>query len=232
MATNRPNLVNKCTPTMGISDHETTILLDINCHAKKSTPPPPPIFIWNRVNTTLLHNHVPSEVEHFMANNTTDTHINDIWSNFKRIVTTSMELVPTKFTSNRFSQPWVTRSCKQHSRRKQRAYNRAKRTRSQNDWNIFKTLTKESRKVYKCAYNNYIRECICPGLKNNPKRVFSFIKSRKCENIGVSPLRDNKGKVHTDDKEKANILNTIYQCLLKRRHHYSIYDVNTKHEHA
>ena len=34
-----------------------------------------------------------------MANNTTDAHINDIWSNFQRIVTTSMELVPTKFTS-------------------------------------------------------------------------------------------------------------------------------------
>ena len=75
---------------------------------------------------------------------------------------------------------------------------------------IFKTFTKESRKVYKCAYNNYIRECICPDLKNNPKRFFSFIKSRKCENIGESPLRDNKGKVHTDDKEKANILNTQF----------------------
>ena len=126
------------------------------------------------------------------------------------LVTTSMELVPTKFTSSRFSQPWVTRSCKQHSRRKKRAYNRAKRTRSQNERNILKTLTKESRKVYKSAYNNYIRECICPDLKNNPKRFFSFIKSRKCENIGVSPLRDNKGKVHKGSKEKANILNTQF----------------------
>ena len=105
MATNRPNLVNKCTPNMGISDHETTILLDIIVMLKSLNPPKRQIFIWNRVNTTLLHNHVSSEVENFMANNTTDTHINDISSNFKRIVTTSMELVPTKFTSNRFSQP-------------------------------------------------------------------------------------------------------------------------------
>ena len=41
VATNRPNLVNKCTPNMGISDHETTILLDMNCHAKEANPPPP-----------------------------------------------------------------------------------------------------------------------------------------------------------------------------------------------
>ena len=44
-------------------------------------------------------------------------------------------------------------------------------------------------------------------LKNNPKIFFSFIKSKKCENIGVSPLRYSKGKLHTDDKVKANLLN-------------------------
>ena len=81
---------------MGISDHETTILLDMNFHAKKAKPPKCQIFMWNRVNTNLLKNHVSSEVEDFMTNNTTDTYINDIWSNFKRIVATSMELVHTK----------------------------------------------------------------------------------------------------------------------------------------
>ena len=52
-----------------------------------------------------------------------------------------------------------------------------------------------------------MRDCICPDIKNNPKRFFSFIKSRKCENIGVAPLRDNNGKVHIDDKAKAILLN-------------------------
>ena len=49
-----------------------------------------------------------------------------------------------------------------------------------------------------------------PRPENNRKRFFFFIKSRKCENIGVSPLRDIKGKVHTADKENANILNTQF----------------------
>ena len=177
----------------------------------KSAPPPPkkkPAKFSCGINTNILKNHVPSDVEDFLTNNKTDTYINDIWYNFKRIVVTSMEFVPTKLTSARFSQPWVTRTCKQHSRRKQRAYNRAKRTRSQNDWNIFKTLTKKSRKECKRAYNNYLRDCICQDFKNNPKRFFSFIKSRKCENIGVSPLRDNKGKVSPlrDNKGKVSPL--------------------------
>ena len=200
VVTNRPNLVR-------ISDHETTILLDINCHAKKVKQPKRQIFMWNRLNTILLKNHVSAEVEVFMNNNTTGTHINDIWSNFKRIVATSMDLVPTKLTSTRFTRPWVTRTCKQYIRRKQRAYNRAKSTGLQSDWKSFKTLTKESRKECKRAYNKYVSDCICPDLKNNPKIFFSFIKSKKCENIGVSPLRDSKGKLHTDDKVKANLLN-------------------------
>ena len=33
------------------------------------------------------------------------------------------------------------------------------------------------------------------------------------QNIGVSPIRDNRGKVHTDDKEKANILNTQFTSV-------------------
>ena len=70
-----------------------------------------------------------------------------------------MELVGTKLT-----QLWFTRTCKQYSQRKQRT----KITRSQNDWNV---LTKESRKEYKCAYNKYIRDNICPDFRNNQKGI-------------------------------------------------------------
>ena len=56
VSTNRPNLVNKRTPNMGIGDHETTILLDINCHAKNSKPPKCQIFKWNKFNTSRLKN--------------------------------------------------------------------------------------------------------------------------------------------------------------------------------
>ena len=38
LATNRPTLVNRCVPQPGLSDHDTTILADINCYAKKSKP--------------------------------------------------------------------------------------------------------------------------------------------------------------------------------------------------
>ena len=110
-------------------------------------------------------------------------------------------------TSTRFSQPWVTRTCRRYSRRKKRTYNRARRTGIQNDWDIFKAVTKESRAVFKQAYNKYARDCISPDIKSKPKRFFFFIKSRKCENTGIAPIRDKNGKIHIDDKAKAALLN-------------------------
>ena len=117
-----------------------------------------------------------------------------------------MKLVPSNITSTRFSQPWVTRTCQCYSRRKKRTYNRAKRTGIQSDRDIFKTVTKELQAIYKQACIKYLRDCISPDIKNNPKTFFSFIKSRKCENTGIAPMRDKNCKVHIDDKAKAVLL--------------------------
>ena len=52
VATNRPNLVNKCSPNMGLSDHDTSILLDISCHAKKIKPIKRQIYMWTGPTST------------------------------------------------------------------------------------------------------------------------------------------------------------------------------------
>ena len=47
---------------------------------------------------------------------------------------------------------------------------------------------------------------IIKGLEtNNTKPFWKYIKSRKTDNIGVSPLKD-KGKLVSDSKGKAEIL--------------------------
>jgi hypothetical protein len=207
MTTNRPNLVTNCSPNMGLSDHDTSIYLEIDCHAKKTKPVKRQIFLWNQADINILQQHVAAEVANFMTNNSLETHIDNMWGSFRKLVETSMKFVPSKLSSTRFSQPWVTKSCKRLSRRKKRAYNRARRTTLQSDWDKFKALTKETRTTCKQAFNKYVRDCICPDINKNRKRFFSFIKSKKCDNIGVSPLRDKSGKVHVDDKTKAILLN-------------------------
>ena len=66
---------------------------------------------------------VSAEVNKFVSKNTTATQMNQLWLDVKGIIEGAMHLIPTKYTSTRYSQPWVTRKCKRVIRMKQRAYN-------------------------------------------------------------------------------------------------------------
>ena len=137
MATNRPSLINKCSPHTGLSDHETSVLLNMNCHPNKSKPVKRMIYLWDRADLTLIKQKVETDVSNLLTNNTMNTNIDLLWSSIKHTFDSAMELVPSKFTSSRYSQPWVTVTCKRLSRRKKRAYNPAKRTQLKDDWGIF-----------------------------------------------------------------------------------------------
>ena len=63
---------------------------------------------------------------------TIDSSIHTMWYNIKSILTDLQEQhVPSKFTTTRFHQPWITTEIKRITRRKQRAYNRSKKEQSQ-----------------------------------------------------------------------------------------------------
>ena len=48
--------------------------------------------------------------------------------------------------------------------------------------------------------------------KSNPKKFFSYIKSKKAESTGVAPLKYN-GATHSDSKIKADILNRQFSSV-------------------
>ena len=54
VATNRPNLLNKCEPIAGMSDHETMVLLDIECHAKIFKSQKRKVLVWRKVDIKQL----------------------------------------------------------------------------------------------------------------------------------------------------------------------------------
>ena len=61
-----------------------------------------------------------------------------------------------------------------------------------------------------------MEDIISPDIKRNPKRFFTFIKNRKCDNNGISPLRD-QGQIHIDDTSKANILNRQFSSVFSKQ---------------
>eukprot|EP00111_Clytia_hemisphaerica_P023397 TCONS_00068915-protein len=124
----------------------------------------------------------------------------------KALIENAMLSVSSKYTSSRYSQPWITQKCKSLSWRNKRAYKGAKKSSKPADWGRFKKLTNDCGKSCKSAFNNFFKNCVSPDGVNNPKILFRFIKSRRCEDNGVVPLQDNSS-LHIDNTKKANTLN-------------------------
>ena len=137
--------------------------------------------------------------------------INNMWMKFKsKCISTIQAHVPSKYTSTRFSQPWCNRKIRRLSRRKKRAHRAAKRSQKADDWHRFRTIQQDNRKACKDSYNKYISNMISEDGTN--KKLYSFVKSKKSDGTGISPLRDG-GTLHSSPKEKAEILNNQFSSV-------------------
>ena len=109
-------------------------------------------------------------------------------------------------SSSRYSQPCFNQECKKHVRKKKRLYNKARRTGLDVDWFRFKDAAARSRETCKKVYNNFISSSVASNNKSDSKQFFSFIKSKRNENVGISLLRENS-MMKIADKDKDRILN-------------------------
>ena len=71
------------------------------------------------------------------------------------------------------------------------------------------------------AKRKYLNDVICPQLHENPKRFWSYIKSKRNESTRVASLRNTDGLLYNDSQTQANILNNQFKSA------YTIEDTNT-----
>ena len=118
---------------------------------------------------------------------------------------------------SRFDQPWISPEVKRLARRKKRYHSRAIKFRTAEARAKFKAGKHEVQSECRKAYYSYINSMIT-GVETKPgnlKRFWSFIKSKKCDNSGVAPLRRD-GVAHSDSQVKANILNDQFSSFFTK----------------
>ena len=129
----------------------------------------------------------------------------NLWATFKNSLQASIENnIPSSLARKRTRLPWIDRSLLRLLRRKKKLYRQAKVTR---DWSQCYSFQKHCKREIRRAEWQYIHKTIQEGLdKNNTTKPFwNFVKSRRRDNTGVSPLRD-RGTLYSDAPNKANIL--------------------------
>ena len=92
-------------------------------------------------------------------------------------------------------------------------YVKAIKSKSPQDWKIFK-YARSKVKQYICqSHRTYISEIVAVSLNDSPKSFWSYIRALHREETGIPAIRTSSGLPATSDCAKANVLNEQFQSV-------------------
>ncbi|CAG2244812.1 unnamed protein product [Mytilus edulis] len=141
--TNRPSLVNRCEPIPAIGDHD-IVFIDSNAIAMHPKPTQRKIYIWKRADIEKMKSEAQelSKIFHGLYN--AQSSILEMWDFIKSGLKNIMDKnVPSKMSSTRFHQPWINGTIKRITRRKKKAFKKARTTKSTKDIKRYKNIKKD-----------------------------------------------------------------------------------------
>ncbi|MCG7876680.1 MAG: reverse transcriptase domain-containing protein [Candidatus Thiodiazotropha endolucinida] len=221
-----PAFMTRCKPLPPIgnkSDHD-IVLYDTTHQAVRLRPQRRKISFWKKVNPASIKSAISDLCKSCLDGNFSS--LDDMWIAFKSgILDIIDKQVPSKLSSARFTHPWVSTKTRRLTRRKARAYRKAKTSRKKVDWDRYLSLKSETQREMRRAHNNFIKDTVNQDITNNSKRFWSYVKSKKQESFGISPLLNQDGFLHSSSHNKAEILNKQFQSAFTRENLNNIPDM-------
>jgi hypothetical protein len=212
--TTHPGLVEKATTTPGLSDHDAVEVL-LNMKAKINKKAPRKVFMYSKANMKELEEDLKTFSENF-AQEHGNRSLEENWNLFKTTLTSLMDKhIPHKMLSGKFHLPWLTKEIMRAIRKKQRIYNKAKKSNKEKDWEKFRSIRKYIKKQLVKSYWDYINKILDPTTDRNSKKLWSYLKSKKQDNFGIATLKED-GKTLITSKEKATGINNYFQSVFTK----------------
>ena len=209
--TNRPSLVEMCDTIDGISDHEAVLVVS-SVLANLFHPSKRLIYLWAQADFNAIRDNMQSLCEDFLNKFSSLTPVDVLWDEFLSVCNMCMDSIPTRFTSSKCKHPWINNCIKRITRRKQRAYNQARRSNLATDWSKYYDLKRECQRECRTAFNRYVSNLVDPNKNIITKRLWSFIKNKRQDNVGVSTLK-HEGRTYVDATEKVNLLADYFSSI-------------------
>jgi hypothetical protein len=205
--TSNPTLMNNATVIPRISDHDGIPMIDMLTKPKYTKPKPRKPYQYHKANVNGLKEDVLKLSQNIVSRS--NSSVESDWCDLRDGVFQCMDQnIPSKLSSKRSMTPWITHKIKRQYRRKQRAYNRARSTGKEEDWDKFRAIRKETQRSSKQSYWKWVRStCV-----ESSKQFWSFVKKLKKDNIGIPALK-RQGQLISDDIGKAEILNDQFESV-------------------
>ena len=212
---NKPSLVKSCNAIPGLSDHE-VIIADCLIKAKICKKVPRTIHQWSRADWDKLKADTTKFKDSYLSQHesrSVDENYNIINDHITNIMETH---VPSKLSRSANKNPWLTNSVKRMCRKKQRLFNRARRTHKRSHWERYKAHKRDTLKAVRRARWSYVNDILQLSLDSGDSKPFwKYIKSQRQDSVGVSPLKSG-GRLFSDSLDKAEILNTQFKSVFTK----------------
>ena len=201
--TNNPTLIKSCSVIPGISDHD-AIIIDSIIRPSYTKTQKRKVYQYKKADWETLNKDCEELSASIKTRYDAGDCINQLWDLFKsKLNETIGSNIPSKLIHNSNNLPWITKDLRKMIRKKTKLHRQAKKTKN---WDKFHNHQRACKKAFKRAEWDYVNKNIMEGLsENNTKPFWRYIKAKKTDNLGVSPLL-SKGKLHSESKSKAEIL--------------------------
>ena len=209
--TNRPTLVETCDTIDGISDHEAVLVVS-SVIANLSNPSKRVVYLWAQADFNAIRNNMQTLCDNFLDCFSTSTPVEVLWNEFLSICNSGIDSVPTKVTSSKCKNPWINNYIKRLTRRKQRAYNQARHSNLSTDWSKYYDIKRQCQRECRTAFNRYVSNLVNPDNNSVTKHLWSFIKSKRQDHIGISTLK-HQGETFVDATDKANVFADYFSSV-------------------
>ena len=203
MFTSNSSLVQSSVSAAGISDHD-LVVTDTQIKPFYAKQQPRKCHQYSKANWDSLKAALITTATEVTSKYEENANVDELWSTFhSKLLKAIDEFIPQKSKRMTASQPWIDSKLRRLLRRKVKLYQRAKASKN---WDEYHQFQKEIKKEMRQAEWQHIENKITEGFEsNNTKPFWSYVKSKRQDNIGVAPL-DEDGTLHSESADKARIL--------------------------
>jgi hypothetical protein len=207
--TNQDEIVNEVSrgPALGKSDH-VTLLINLNCEPRHKKTTPRPNYAkadYNSMRQAL--NDIRWEYE--MSSLST----NESWILFREHLDKVINKFVPVFRGNRVTKKkWLEVGALSSVRKKHKLYRRWLQTQAGEDYLAYAQARNQATRACRVAKRK-LETTVAAQAKNNPKSFWSYVQSKTKTKSGVADLLKEDGTKASSDKEKADILNKVFQSV-------------------
>ena len=141
--------------------------------------------------------------------------VNEAWTNWLQAVQNIIEeCVPKVVLNDSHKVPWFDAEIRNLRNKKKTAWRKGKRDNKASSWTKFRKLRNKLGHILKKKYKKFIND-LEPNLKSNPKRFWSFIKSKT--GGGSIPAKVNWNTEYADiPYNQANLFNKYFHSVFTK----------------